>query len=147
MPFDTLTPVVTQEPVSINVTLPPLQRFKWRAYAWCVKHLGFTDIPMPRAILIAARVLIEHEEDWTIGQKVVLDPFSGGLQYCALGALETAADRHLLTTKNPNFVVAKDVLTTVAQAFDFTDIPTMNDKSSHKFVLHAFDVAIRYAPG
>ncbi len=88
-------------------------------------------------LLREAKGLISEPEDWT---RRTYRSFGG--QRCAIGALRAAAKR----LDDPSIAwSAHALLIDVARSRGFTNVETMNDRSSHTAVLAAFDQAIRTA--
>jgi hypothetical protein len=88
-------------------------------------------------LLRDAKELINGPKDWT---RRTYRSFGG--QRCAVGALRAAAKR--LTDPSIGWS-AHALLIDVARSRGFTNVETMNDRSSHAAVLAAFDQAIRAA--
>ncbi len=95
-----------------------------------------TDSPAVATVqvLSLARTLIEDEQHWIQRRYETLDG-----RRCAVGALRSAG--RLLTACSAN-IDAHNVLLEVALGRGFTDIEKMNDHSTHRQVVSAFDVAI-----
>ncbi|MGH7044800.1 MAG: DUF6197 family protein [Stellaceae bacterium] len=88
-------------------------------------------------LLREAKGLIADPESWTRRTYRSL-----GGQRCAIGALRAAAKR----LDDPSIAwAAHSLLIDVARSRGFTNVETMNDRSSHGAVLAAFDQAIRTA--
>ncbi len=88
-------------------------------------------------LLREAKGLIDDPETWT---RRTYRSFGG--QRCAVGALRAAAKR----LDDPSIAwSAHALLIDVARSRGFTNVETMNDRSSHAAVLAAFDQAIRTA--
>ena len=88
-------------------------------------------------LLREARGLIVSPETWT---RRTYRSFGG--QRCAVGALRAAAKR----LDDPGIAwSAHALLIDVARSRGFTNVETMNDRSSHAAVLAAFEQAIRAA--
>ncbi|HTV44582.1 MAG TPA: hypothetical protein VMF05_04640 [Stellaceae bacterium] len=88
-------------------------------------------------LLREAKGLIIDPENWTRRTYRSL-----GGQRCAIGALRAAAKR----LDDPSIAwAAHSLLIDVARSRGFTNVETMNDRSSHGAVLAAFDQAIRTA--
>jgi len=95
------------------------------------RDLGVVDL------LRDAKDMIADPKDWT---RRTYRSFGG--QRCAVGALRAAAKR--LT--DPSIAwSAHALLIDVARSRGFTNVETMNDRSSHVAVMAAFDQAIRTA--
>lgn len=88
-------------------------------------------------LLRDAKELINGPKEWT---RRTYRSFGG--QRCAVGALRAAAKR----MSDPTIAwSAHALLIDVARSRGFTNVETMNDRSSHAAVLAAFDQAIRTA--
>ena len=88
-------------------------------------------------LLRDAKELINGPKDWT---RRTYRSYGG--QRCAVGALRAAAKR----LNDPTVAwSAHALLIDVARSRGFTNVETMNDRSSHAAVLTAFDQAIRAA--
>jgi hypothetical protein len=88
-------------------------------------------------LLQEAKGLIEDRENW--GQVLYL---SLSWRRCAVGALRAAAR----SVKDPGIAwSAHALLQRIAQSRGFDTIEVMNDRSSHRDVLRAFDEAIALA--
>jgi hypothetical protein len=88
-------------------------------------------------LLREAKGMIGDPENWT---RRTYRSFGG--QRCAVGALRAAAKR----LDDPSIAwSAHALLIDVARSRGFTNVETMNDRSSHAAVLAAFDQAIRTA--
>lgn len=95
------------------------------------QELGVVDL------LRDARGMIADPKDWT---RRTYRSFGG--QRCAVGALRAAAKR----LNDPAIAwSAHALLIDVARSRGFTNVETMNDRSSHAAVMAAFDQAIRTA--
>ncbi|MBV8120607.1 MAG: hypothetical protein JO081_11805 [Alphaproteobacteria bacterium] len=98
--------------------------------------------PAERGLVVAdllrdARGLIADPKDWT---RRTYRSFGG--QRCAVGALRAAGKR----LDDPTIAwAAHSMLIDVARSRGFTNVETMNDRSSHAAVMAAFDQAIRVA--
>ncbi len=98
--------------------------------------------PADRDLVVAgllreAKGLISDPENWT---RRTYRSFGG--QRCAVGALRAAAKR----LDDPSIAwSAHALLIDVARSRGFTNVETMNDRSSHAAVLAVFDQAIRTA--
>jgi hypothetical protein len=88
-------------------------------------------------VLTIGRALIEDRKDWVQRRYETRDG-----RRCAVGALRGAA--RLLNVPSPQ-TGANAVLLSVAMGRGFNDIESMNDNSTHKQVLSAFDEAINRA--
>jgi hypothetical protein len=99
-------------------------------------------IPAERDLAVAdllrdAKDMIADPKDWT---RRTYRSFGG--QRCAVGALRAAAKR----LDDPSLAwSAHALLIDVARSRGFTNVETMNDRSSHVAVMAAFDQAIRSA--
>ena len=88
-------------------------------------------------LLRDAKEMIVDPKDWTRRTYRSL-----GGQRCAVGALRAAAKR----LNDPSIAwSAHALLIDVARSRGFTNVETMNDRSSHAAVMAAFDQAIRTA--
>jgi len=85
-------------------------------------------------VLTIGRALIEDRKDWVQRRYETRDG-----RRCAVGALRGAA--RLLNVASPQ-TGANAVLLSVAMSRGFNDIESMNDNSTHRQVLSAFDEAI-----
>ena len=98
--------------------------------------------PAERGLAVAdllrdAKDMIDDPKDWT---RRTYRSFGG--QRCAVGALRAAAKR----LNDPTIAwSAHSMLIDVARSRGFTNVETMNDRSSHAAVMAAFDQAIRTA--
>lgn len=88
-------------------------------------------------VLTIGRALIEDRKDWVQRRYETRDG-----RRCAVGALRGAA--RLLNLHGPQ-TGANTILLSVAMSRGFNDIESMNDNSSHRQVLSAFDEAIARA--
>jgi hypothetical protein len=99
-------------------------------------------IPAERDLAVAdllrqAKDLVAEPKDWT---RRTYRSFGG--QRCAIGALRAVAKR----LNDPGIAwSAHALLIDVARSRGFTNVETMNDRSSHVAVMAAFDQAIRSA--
>jgi hypothetical protein len=147
MPFDGLGYVSTFATPSIWTRLT---QFAWGAPP-VTKTLplhAFQPVPaeQPDAVtaqvLTIGRALIEDRKDWVQRRYETRDG-----RRCAVGALRGAS--RLLNLHGPQ-TGANSILQSVAMSRGFNDIESMNDNSSHRQVLSAFDEAIarvRQSPG
>jgi hypothetical protein len=85
-------------------------------------------------VLTIGRALIEDRKDWVQRRYETRDG-----RRCAVGALRGAA--RMLNLHGPQSG-ANTILLSVAMGRGFNDIESMNDNSSHRQVLSAFDEAI-----
>ncbi|HEY2540970.1 MAG TPA: hypothetical protein VGI28_15965 [Stellaceae bacterium] len=98
--------------------------------------------PAERGLVVAevlrdAKDMIADPKDWT---RRTYRSFGG--QRCAVGALRAATKR----LADPTIAwSAHALLIDVARSRGFTNVETMNDRSSHAAVMAAFDQAIRAA--
>lgn len=138
MPFDGLGYVTTQAKASF---WSRMGQFLWGAPT-PVKTLpveAFQPL-VPTAddatmqVLTIGRALIEDRKDWVQRRYETRDG-----RRCAVGALRGAA--RLMNMQGPQ-TGANAVLLSVAMSRGFNDIESMNDNSSHRQVLAAFDEAI-----
>lgn len=88
-------------------------------------------------VLSVGRALIEDRKDWVQRRYETRDG-----RRCAVGALRGAA--RLMNLHGPQ-TGANTILLSVAMSRGFNDIESMNDNSSHRQVLSAFDEAITRA--
>lgn len=88
-------------------------------------------------MLMLGRVLIEDRKDWKQRRYETRDG-----RRCAVGALRAAARKLNIP---PTQKSAYAVLLSVAMERGFNDIESMNDNSTHREVLSAFDEAIARA--
>lgn len=88
-------------------------------------------------VLTVGRALIEDRKDWVQRRYETRDG-----RRCAVGALRGAA--RLMNLHGPQ-TGANSILLSVAMSRGFNDIESMNDNSSHRQVLSAFDEAISRA--
>ncbi len=141
MPFDGLNfvsaPTVAKIPVLTRLShllfgAPPVAKtFPLHA---------FTPVPasQPDAVtlqvLTIGRALIEDRKDWVQRRYETRDG-----RRCAVGALRAAA--RLMDLHGPQTGATASLLS-VAMSRGFNDIESMNDNSSHRQVVSAFDDAI-----
>jgi len=85
-------------------------------------------------VLTIGRALIEDRKDWVQRRYETRDG-----RRCAVGALRGAA--RLMNLHGPQSG-ANTILLSVAMSRGFNDIESMNDNSSHRQVISAFDEAI-----
>src|SRR6185437_5101623 len=88
-------------------------------------------------VLTIGRALIEDRKDWVQRRYETRDG-----RRCAVGALRGAA--RLMNLQGPQ-TGANTILLSVAMSRGFNDIESMNDNSSHRQVISAFDEAIARA--
>jgi hypothetical protein len=88
-------------------------------------------------VLTIGRALIEDRKDWVQRRYETRDG-----RRCAVGALRGAA--RLMHLHGPQ-TSANTILLSVAMSRGFNDVESMNDNSSHRQVLSAFDEAITRA--
>jgi len=84
--------------------------------------------------LEAARDMIEDERDWVQGTFSTI-----GGRHCAMGALHVATSRPYQRAARR---MARGWLLESAKRRGFCSVPEMNDRSTHREVLAAFDEAI-----
>ncbi len=141
MPFDGLGYIATQSKVTL-----------WERIARVVRGapttgralpIAFQPLPPEEAdntalqMLMLGRTLIEDRKDWVQRRYETRDG-----RRCAVGALRGAA--RLMHMHGPNNG-ANAIMLSVAMRRGFNDIESMNDNSSHRQVLSAFDEAIARA--
>jgi hypothetical protein len=139
MPFDGLAYLTTQPKLSLWTRLthfvlgtPPVAKS-------VPVHL-FQPMPAehPDAVtlqvLTIGRALIEDRKDWVQRRYETRDG-----RRCAVGALRGAG--RLLSLHGPQ-TTANTIMLSVAMSRGFNDIESMNDNSTHRQVLSAFDEAI-----
>jgi hypothetical protein len=141
MPFDGLGYVTTPAKQSIWTRLtqfvtgtPPVAK--------SIPLHAFQPVPtQPDAVtlqvLTVGRALIEDRKDWVQRRYETRDG-----RRCAVGALRGAA--RLMNLHGPQ-TGANTILLSVAMSRGFNDIESMNDNSSHRQVISAFDEAISRA--
>ena len=88
-------------------------------------------------VLTIGKALIEDRKDWVQRRYETRDG-----RRCAVGALRGAA--RMMNLHGPQ-TGANTILLSVAMSRGFNDIESMNDNSSHRQVLSAFDEAISRA--
>ncbi len=88
-------------------------------------------------VLTVGRALIEDRKDWVQRRYETRDG-----RRCAVGALRGAS--RMMNLYGPQ-TGANTILLSVAMSRGFNDIESMNDNSSHRQVLSAFDEAIARA--
>lgn len=88
-------------------------------------------------VLTIGRALVEDRKDWVQRRYETRDG-----RRCAVGALRGAA--RLMNLHGPQSG-ANTILLSVAMSRGFNDIESMNDNSSHRQVVSAFDEAISRA--
>jgi hypothetical protein len=144
MPFDGLGYVTTTVKPSIWARLtqllvgaPPITK--------TIPLHAFQPIPVnqPDAVtvqvLTVGRALIEDRKDWVQRRYETRDG-----RRCAVGALRGASR---LLNMHGGQTGANAILLSVAMGRGFNDIESMNDNSSHRQVLSAFDEAIARSEG
>ncbi|WP_158921748.1 hypothetical protein [Acidisphaera sp. S103] len=144
MPFDGLGYVTTTTKPSfwarmtqLFVGAPPITK--------TIPLHAFQPIPadQPDAVtvqvLTIGRALIEDRKDWVQRRYETRDG-----RRCAVGALRGASR---LLNAHGGQTGANAVLLSVAMSRGFNDIESMNDNSSHRQVLAAFDEAIARSSG
>src|SRR5690348_8741135 len=144
MPFDGLGYVTTPSTTKPSL-LTRLSHLVFGAppVAKSIPLQAFQPIPagQPDAVtlqvLTIGRALIEDRKDWVQRRYETRDG-----RRCAVGALRGAA--RLLYLHGPQ-TGANTILLSVAMSRGFNDIESMNDNSSHRQVLSAFDEAIARA--
>ena len=142
MPFDGLTYLAPSAKASLWTRLsnfvmgvPPVAK--------SVTPYLFQPVPatepdaLTLQVLTIGRALIEDRKDWVQRRYETRDG-----RRCAVGALRGAA--RLLNIPSPQ-TGANAVLLSVAMSRGFNDIESMNDNSTHRQVLSAFDEAITRA--
>ncbi|HVY15300.1 MAG TPA: hypothetical protein VHB27_08735 [Rhodopila sp.] len=142
MPFDGLGYIAPQSKVSL---WDRLGRFLWGEPnpGKLLPPTAFTPLPPGQAdnvtlqVLMIGRALIEDRKDWVQRRYETRDG-----RRCAVGALRGAA--RLMNLQGPQ-TGANAMLLAVAMSRGFNDIESMNDNSSHRQVLSAFDEAIARA--
>src|SRR3984957_9815085 len=98
---------------------------------------GLGYVSTTAKVLTIGRALIEDRKDWVQRRYETRDG-----RRCAVGALRGAS--RLLNMHGPQSG-ANTILLAVAMSRGFNDIESMNDNSSHRQVLSAFDEAIARA--
>lgn len=149
MPFDGLGYVVTTTSPKASIwTRMSNMLFGAQPVAKSIPLQAFQPVPadQPDAVtlqvLTIGRALIEDRKDWVQRRYETRDG-----RRCAVGALRGAA--RLMNLHGPQ-TGANTVLLSVAMGRGFNDIESMNDNSSHRQVISAFDEAIarvRQYPG
>lgn len=148
MPFDGLGYAATE--LKPSVTIKPslwdrIGRLVWRAPALpgVDRTTAFQPLPPDEVEnatlrqLVVGRALIEDRKGWVQRRYETRDG-----RRCAVGALRGAA--RLMNMNGPQGG-ANQILLSVAMSRGFNDIESMNDNSSHRQVLSAFDEAIARA--
>ena len=142
MPFDGLGYVTTQTKVSIWGRIgqlvwgvPPLPRSLPSRAFQPLQPVDPDNTTLQ--VLTIGRALIEDRKDWVQRRYETRDG-----RRCAVGALRGAA--RLMNLQGPQ-TTANTILLSVAMSRGFNDIESMNDNSSHRQVLSAFDEAIARA--
>jgi hypothetical protein len=138
MPFD-----------GLGYAVNPAKHSVWRRIANFLKATPPANKPIPLEafqplpaqpdavalqLLMVGRALIEERKDWVQRRYETRDG-----RRCAVGALRGAA--RLMNLNGPQ-TGANTILLSVAMSRGFNDIESMNDNSSHRQVLSAFDEAI-----
>ncbi len=100
-----------------------------------------------KQLLVTSRRLIEHKRDWFQGAYQAPDG-----RMCAVGALRKASKLlegtntvgHVgsLRSNSDSQFLARKAMLVVSITHGFDTIESMNDHSSHRFVIKAFDQAI-----
>ena len=142
MPFDGLGYIATQSKVTL---WERITRVVWGAPRMKteIPLIAFQPLPPEEAdntalqMLTIGRALIEDRKDWVQRRYETRDG-----RRCAVGALRGAA--RLMHLHGPNNG-ANALLLSVAMRRGFNDIESMNDNSTHRQVLSAFDEAISRA--
>ncbi len=142
MPFDGLGYIATQ---SKETFWDRIARVVLRAPKVPSRALPIAFQPLPSEeadntalqMLTVGRALIEDRKDWVQRRYETRDG-----RRCAVGALRGAA--RLMHMHGPNHA-ANALLLSVAMRRGFNDIESMNDNSTHRQVLSAFDEAIARA--
>jgi hypothetical protein len=148
MPFDGLGYVATEPKASFSEKVSLWNRIGQfvRGAPGTPKRLPpvvFQPLPPGQAdnstlqVLMIGRALIEDRKDWVQRRYETRDG-----RRCAVGALRGAA--RLMNLQGPQ-TGANTMLLSVAMSRGFNDIESMNDNSSHRQVLNAFDEAIARA--
>jgi hypothetical protein len=146
MPFDGLGYVstTTTTPVKSSIWTRLIQlAFGTPPITKSIPLHAFQPIPagQPDAVtlqvLTIGRALIEDRKDWVQRRYETRDG-----RRCAVGALRGAA--RLMNLHGPQSG-ANTILLSVAMGRGFNDIESMNDNSSHRQVISAFDEAIARA--
>lgn len=142
MPFDGLGYIATQSKVTL---WDRITRVVWGAPNVTSRALPIAFQPLAPEeadntalqMLTLGRALIEDRKDWVQRRYETRDG-----RRCAVGALRGAA--RLMHLHGPNNG-ANAILLSVAMRRGFNDIESMNDNSTHRQVLSAFDEAITRA--
>jgi hypothetical protein len=142
MPFDGLGYITTHSKMTLWDRIAGLV---WGAPKVPARALPIAFQPLPGEeadstalrMLTIGRALIEERKDWVQRRYETRDG-----RRCAVGALRGAA--RLMHLHGPNSA-ANAILLSVAMRRGFNDIESMNDNSSHRQVLSAFDEAIARA--
>lgn len=146
MPFDGLAYVTTTTAPAAKPSLwTRLTQFAFGAPPAPKEiHIhGFSPAPASQPdmvtlqVLTIGKALIEDRKDWVQRRYETRDG-----RRCAVGALRGAA--RLLNLPGPQ-TGANTLLLSVAMGRGFNDIESMNDNSSHRQVIAAFDEAISRA--
>jgi hypothetical protein len=142
MPFDGLGYIATQSKVTLWDRIAGLVWGGSKVSAH-VLPIAFQPLPPEEAdntalqMLTIGRALIEERKDWVQRRYETRDG-----RRCAVGALRGAARLMHVNGTNSS---ANAILLSVAMRRGFNDIESMNDNSSHRQVLSAFDEAIARA--
>jgi hypothetical protein len=146
MPFDGVGYVTTTTTIPTKPSIwTRLSQFAFGAppVTKSIPIQAFQPIPanQPDAValqvLTVGRALIEDRKDWVQRRYETRDG-----RRCAVGALRGAA--RLMNLHGPQ-TGANTILLSVAMSRGFNDIESMNDNSSHRQVISAFDEAISRA--
>ena len=136
-PYDTgLFPIWSRHGCRLWFETRLRRKKKCRADAVRAPTPATATLPSP-GLLRDAKGMIADPKNWT---RRTYRSFGG--QRCAVGALRAAAKR----LDDPAIAwSAHALLINVARSRGFTNVETMNDRSSHAAVMAAFDQAIRTA--
>ena len=142
MPFDGLGYIATQSKMTLWDRIAGLVWGEPKVPAGALP-IAFQPLPPEEVdntalqMLTIGRALIEERKNWVQRRYETRDG-----RRCAVGALRGAA--RLMHLNGPNSG-ANAILLSVAMRRGFNDIESMNDNSSHRQVLSAFDEAIARA--
>ena len=144
MPFDGLgyLQTATSDKLTLRERLSRLW-FRTSPAARLLPPQAFQPVPEDRPdavtlqVLTIGRALIEDRKDWVQRRYETRDG-----RRCAVGALRAAS--RMLNIRGPQ-TGANTILLSVAMGRGFSDIESMNDNSSHRQVVSAFDEAIARA--